>query len=292
MIGIVVVAIMAVALAANRVQRVSTAGMVIDRGSFRWNATAALARTEGLRILRGPGVLLAAGLAGYLMLVGMGEGSIRGGLSGLAVLPLTLVAGAIAALAASRDRGAIVELAASLPVSGRSRVPAHLLAGLPLALAVTAAIGLFAVLRLGTDLSTPIDVGGVLDGVWHATALELIQGPLMILMAMSVATGAAVWFRHPLPGMLVVVWFFFTPVMWELPPFIEGGLNVHWGTDVPYTVTQATVGVHVLYQTAFIATASILALLKHDRRARVWIGLALALSVTEVAVSIRDGMLP
>lgn len=299
MMGVVVIGIVAAALLySNRERFVPATGTVADHGTFQVSVTGSLTRVEARRLLRGPAVWAGFAIAGFMLVMafdGAGEAGVRPGLSGLLALPLTLLAGCAASLAAVRDRGQTQELFGSLPVAGRSRVPAHLLAGVPIAVMAGVGIVALALLTLGLDLTGPIETGGrfaVIEVVWRASLLDLIQGPLMILMGMALATAGTVWLRHPLGGMLAVIVLFFTPVMWYLPPFVESGTVVDWATDQPYVVTRAALAMHVVYQVAFTLAAGGAALLKHDRRPRIWVASILMVGAAVAAALVRSDLLP
>lgn len=299
MIGVVVVLLIGVAVVVANRNRAAAAvpGMVADPGSFSWDVARSVAAVEGRRFLRNPALWAALALGAFLTIWQLGDNGVRVGLLGMALLAVTVVGGALASTAATRDRGATAELVASLPNAGRSRIPGQLLAILTVVTVSAIFIAVFAFERLGADLTTTIEIGSrstTAEAVWEASIIELVQGPLAVAMAMTIGVALSLWFRNPFAGMLVVVALFFSPLMWMLPMpvWIEAGPTLDWGTSTPHTISHATVAAHVVYQVGFIVSATMLAVLKHDRRPWAWLGLIGALAVAVGAAIVRESLLP
>lgn len=245
-----------------------------DAAGFSPRTAVLLGRVEGMRLLRHPLVWLAAA-AGLLGLpYGGGEDwRLRWGLTGAYLSALAVVGFILVHFAVSRDqRAGTDELAASLPIGPRTRVPGHLISSLWLLVPATSGWAAFLWWRLGPSGALFIEDGTV-SYRWQPPVAELAQGPFLLLVALLLAVAAGVWWRHPAVGVLMPLLLFFSPVMWMVP------LTVDVGPIAPYLQDDVAhvAGVYLAWHYVFLVGLAVLAvaaaLLRHGSR-MLWGGLA------------------
>lgn len=253
------------------------AAVVIDRrtpsapdvATFTPAAALALAWVEGRRLLRHPLVWMGAAAAPVALAFASGQDwQVRAGLTGSYLSPLAVAGFVVVHLAVSRDRRAgIEELATSLPLGPRTRVPAHLASLLWLVVPATTGWMVLVWWRLGRSGTLHIQ-GGRVSYVWQPSLAELAQGPLMLLVALLIAVAAGVWWRHPAVGVVLALLLFVSPVMWMVPLTIDvGPIAPHLQNRVVH-VDGVYLAWHYLFTVGLAVLAVATALLRHGSRLR------------------------
>ena len=240
-------------------------------GPVRW----ALARFEARRLLRHP--LFLAGIAGSVAI--LATTSDVGRVSTLAGYCFTFVGAAIwtcfaVGLAAGRQRrDAADDFYAGQPVAPRVRTEAALLSLGSAGLAGAALIAIAALAQTGFDGTL------VVAGERYALRpLELVQGPIYLLMAGTLGVLVGTWTGRGYPVLITGLILFFPPVAWG--PWMVFGDDVPRSFDMDW-LTGASVGWHVVGLAGLTALAAAGALARHDRRPRIAL-LALAGAVAAV----------
>lgn len=185
----------------------------------------ALARTEGVRLLRHP-LVVAGAIAvptGFPYFAGSHGWEFRWGISGVHLNALAMAAMIVVHRAVTRDRrSGTDELAASLPVGMRTRVRAHVLSLAWLLLPAWALWVVYVPIRFGGELSRVIADGPV-SYLWEPSLLELAQGPVSLAIYLLIGVAAGVWWRHSAVGIVVAYLMVFSPLVWMFPMVIQLG---------------------------------------------------------------------
>lgn len=228
-----------------------------------------LARVEGLRLLRHPLVWVAAAAAPLGLPDGGQDWQVRSGLTGGYLSALATASFVLVHAAVSRDRRAgTEELAASLALGPRTRVPAHLLSSLWLVVPATIGWAAYVWWRLGSSGSLPIRDATVAY-IWRPPLAELAQGPFMLLIALLVAVAAGVWWRHPAVGVVIPLLLFFSPVMWMVPLVVDVGPIAPYLQDRVADVPGVYLAWHYVFMVGLAVLAVATALLRHGSR-QLW----------------------
>ena len=262
--------------------------------AVRW----ALARVEGRRLLRHPIFLL--GMAFSVVTLALATGRLPFGASDYSETPsmlagdcFVMLGGAVwtfvaVFLATSRERrDAAQDFYAAQPTTARLRTEATLLSLAWAGLAGAALIALGTLLLVGLDgaLVTDVNLNGPAvdeDRRFAVQALELLQGPLYLVLAGTLGVLLASWTRHVyaagfgalmlfLPPLALLPWFVFDDTM------SRGFLGaIRTGVGVGGV---APIAWQLLGLAAVAAAAAAGALARHDRRLVVLVIAALSVAV-------------
>lgn len=253
----------------------------------------ATVRTLGLvelrRFMRHPLVVVGAMGVALTADVITGNDEWRAALLGFGLLPAFVLWFAVVHLAVSRDRRAgVEELVGSFPIRPEVRTFANLV--WPVAVAVSVAVVWlgFALLVVGADRTIAVNTYTFSDITWTATAPELAQPLLVVTMVLLLAVAVGVWWQHPVAAFLVPLVLFMSPLMWVVPPIVEGGLVERAGGLVE--VASSSVAWHLVYLAGWIAVFAATALLRHERRPVL--GAAVAAGLVAVVAGFSLGPLP
>lgn len=250
-------------------------------GGYRLATVGGLSRVELVRFVRHPlvivGLLLVAVL-GRTMLAGDES---RAVLNGLGLWPVLLFGFVTVHLAVSRDRRAgAEELTGSLPAEGATRTLAHVASVAVVALTLAALWFVFALAVLGSDRTTTVRTWSFSGIEWTPSVFEFAQPLLVAVAILTLAVAVGRWWRHPVAAFVVPFVLFMSPLMWFVPPVVDGGLVESGGRLVE--VPASEVAWHLVYLAGWVAVFAALALLRHDRRPLLG-GVALAGLVAVVA---------
>jgi hypothetical protein len=228
---------------------------------------AALARIEGLRLLRHPSYLLSIAFALLLFRAAIGAGSDTGLLRNVAWLVGGIALGSmigsvlsanVAALRTRRDH--LQELFGSLPAPPEART-----AGILLGLAVGP--GALAVALSGLSWIVFERIEDLAEG---ADLFMAAQYPLSVLALGAIGVAVARWIPSVLGGPMVVIAHVFTGMVWAVPwiAMTNSGISVPW---------------HLAYLVAVIVAFSALAFARDRRTVARFILAAGALGTAVVA---------
>lgn len=237
----------------------------VSGGGYQLSTAGSLSRVELLRFVRHPLVILGLALVAVLARAMLAGDESRVVMNGLGLWPLLLLGFATMHLAVSRDRRARVEeLVGSMPAGSETRTVAHLVSVAVVAVVVAVVwLGLILVV-LGPDRTATVRTWSYSGIEWTPSPFELAQPLLVAAAVLALAVAVGRWWRHPVAGFLVPLVLFMSPLMWFLPPVVEGGLVEQGGRLVE--LPPAAVGWHLVYLAGWIAVAGSAALLRHDRR--------------------------
>ena len=240
-------------------------------------AVAALARAEGVRLVRHPIFLLGMATTTAAIVLASGE-LVRAGVA-LGASDRTEVVNFLAGdcfvmlgaafwtflatfLAASRERrDSAEELYAGQPVAQRTRTAAALLSVGWAGLAAAALIGVWTLVLVGVDGAL------VTEGMrLSVSPVDLLRGPLYVVTAGALGVLVGSWSSHVYVGAFAAVLLFLPPV--ALVPWFVLGDDVSRGF-YGAIIARQPVTWHVVTMAALAALAASAALARSDRRARV-----------------------
>lgn len=262
----------------SRLAHVTAGSPLPATGRYQAQPALAVARVEAARVVRHPIAWL--GVVLTVTVTAGGVGWFADPFPGDLLLPIfaPLLIGFFIAvhLGVGRDRhDGMDELAGTLPVGARTRTLGHLLG----AVCVAVPVGLALVATVLVYVGGP---GGTYRE-WTPTALELAQPALAMVIVAALAVAAGRWWRHPGAGVFVPLLLFFSPILWGVSLYFQGGPKTVWETDIPLgTITTAHLTWHLVFMLGYLTVVGAAAFLRHDRRPALLVTAAIGL-VTVIA---------
>lgn len=254
-------------------------------GRFTPSVSLLLARIEGMRLLRHPLVWVGVAAVAFGFPGGFErDWAMRWGLTGSYLSTVAVAGFFVMHLATSRDRrSGTDELADSLPTGPATRVPAHLLSSLWLAVPVIALWIPFVWWRLGpTGGMTVAD--SILSFRWEPPIVELAQGPVLLPVVLLLAVAAGVWWRHPVVAVVIPLLLFFSPLLWIMPLTVDAGPIAPYLQNRVVDVGYGHLPWHYVFMTGLTVLAIAAAMLRRGSR-RLWGSLAV---IAMVAIVVGD----
>lgn len=263
--------------------------LAVAHDGYSLAAVGGLSRVELGRFVRHPFVIVGLALVVVLGRTMLAGDESRASLNGLGVWPVLLLGFVAVHLAVSRDRRAgTEELTGSLPVGAGTRTLAHLGSLVAFAVALSVVWGVFVLTVLGPDGTIEVSTWSFSGIDWRPSIPELAQPLFVASMVLTLAVAVGRWWRHPVAAFLVPFVLFMSPLMWFVPPVVDGGTVESGGQLVE--VSAGGVAWHLVYLAGWIAVFAAVALLRHDRRPAL--GVVTAVGLGAVVVGFVLGPLP